>query len=48
MQNPAHALEISAVTLRDYDRGAEEYWGWTKDQDLSADYDWFLVGLWHL
>lgn len=42
MQIPANALEASAVTLRDYDRGAAEYWTWTKDQDLTADYDWFL------
>lgn len=30
------------MTLRDYDRAAEDYWAWTKDQDLAADYDWFL------
>lgn len=42
MQPPAQALEIAAVTLRDYDRVAAEYWTWTKDQDLAADYDWFL------
>lgn len=42
MQPPANAAEISAVTLRDYDRAAEDYWAWTKDQDLTADYDWFL------
>lgn len=42
MQFSAQALEIAAVTLRDYDRVAAEYWTWTKDQYLATDYDWFL------
>lgn len=42
MQASGNALDATASTLRDYDRAAEEYWAGTKEQDLSADYDWFL------
>lgn len=43
MQTPAR--EASAMTLRDYNRIAEEYWACTKEQGLPADYDWFLSAL---
>lgn len=41
---PIHtqAQAASEFTLRDYDRIAAEYLGWTEDQNVAADYDWFL------
>ncbi|MFO0580244.1 MAG: methyltransferase domain-containing protein [Polyangia bacterium] len=42
MQSMDSAERAAALTLRDYDRAAEEYWACTKEQALTDDYDWFL------
>lgn len=42
MESPIDAVEAAAITLRDYDRAADEYQAITQAQDLGADYDWFL------
>lgn len=42
MESPIDAVEAAAITLRDYDRAADEYQSITQAQDLGADYDWFL------
>jgi SAM-dependent methyltransferase len=42
MDSPIDAVEAAAITLRDYDRAADEYQAITQAQDLGADYDWFL------